>query len=56
MLRVVTVVQQIMTEHMGAVSEQAKISTIIITLKAHALNQEKKLSLSSGHTSWDGFR
>jgi hypothetical protein len=28
----------------------------LITLKAHALNQEKQPSLSNRHTNWDDFR
>jgi hypothetical protein len=31
-------------------------SPVLITLKAHALNQEKQPSLSSRHTNWDDFR
>jgi hypothetical protein len=30
-------------------------SPVLITL-SHALNQEKQLSLSNGHTNWDNFR
>jgi hypothetical protein len=29
---------------------------VLITLKAHALNQEKQPSLSNRHTNWDDFR
>jgi hypothetical protein len=28
----------------------------LITLTAHALNQEKQPSLSNSHTNWDDFR
>jgi hypothetical protein len=31
-------------------------SLVLITLKAHALNQEKQPSLSNRHTNWDDFR
>jgi hypothetical protein len=31
-------------------------SPVLITLAAHALNQEKQPSLSSKHTDWDNFR
>jgi hypothetical protein len=31
-------------------------SPVLITLKAHALNQEKQPSLSNRHTNWDNFR
>jgi hypothetical protein len=31
-------------------------SPVFITLKAHALNQEKQPSLSNRHRSWDDFR
>jgi hypothetical protein len=31
-------------------------SPILITIKAHALNQEKQPSLSNRHTNWDDFR
>jgi hypothetical protein len=31
-------------------------SPVLITLKAHALNQEKQPSLSNIHTNWDDFR
>jgi hypothetical protein len=31
-------------------------SPVFMTLKAHALNQEKQSSLSNRHISWDDFR
>jgi hypothetical protein len=31
-------------------------SPVLITLTAHALNQEKQPSLSNTHTNWDDFR
>jgi hypothetical protein len=31
-------------------------SLVLITLKAHTLNQEKQPSLSNRHTNWDDFR
>jgi hypothetical protein len=31
-------------------------SLVLITLTAHALNQEKQPSLSNRHTNWDNFR
>jgi hypothetical protein len=31
-------------------------SPVLITLTAHALNQEKQRSLSNTHTNWDDFR
>jgi hypothetical protein len=31
-------------------------SPVFITIKAHALNQEKQPSLSSSHTNWNDFR
>jgi hypothetical protein len=31
-------------------------SLILITLKAHALNQQKQPSLSNKHTNWNDFR
>jgi hypothetical protein len=31
-------------------------SLVLITLKAHVLDQEKQPSLSNRHTNWDGFR
>jgi hypothetical protein len=31
-------------------------SPVLITLKAHTLNQEKQPSLSNRHTNWDDFR